>query len=72
MQLLTHCETLRLLQAVVFFASRTQHCGKIKLFKLLYVLDFEHFRQTGKTSVLTWPAWCTSLKRRSWITTAKP
>ena len=39
----------RLINAIVFFAENTQFCGKIKLFKLLYLLDFEHFRQTGKS-----------------------
>ena len=39
----------RLINAVVFFAENVQYCGKIKLFKLLYLLDFEHFRQTGKS-----------------------
>jgi uncharacterized phage-associated protein len=39
----------RLINAVVFFAQNTKYCGKIKLFKLLYLLDFEHFRQTGKS-----------------------
>jgi uncharacterized phage-associated protein len=51
-------ERQRLIQAVVFFASRTQHCGKIKLFKLLYFFDFEHFRQTGKSATgLDYQAW---------------
>jgi uncharacterized phage-associated protein len=39
----------RLINAIVFFAENTLHCGKIKLFKLLYLLDFEHFRKTGKS-----------------------
>lgn len=39
----------RLINTVVFFAENTRFCGKIKLFKLLYLLDFEHFRQTGKS-----------------------
>lgn len=39
----------RLRNAIVFFAKNTESCGKIKLFKLLYMLDFEHFRQTGKS-----------------------
>lgn len=39
----------RLINAVLFFAQNTNYCGKIKLFKLLYLLDFEHFRQTGKS-----------------------
>jgi uncharacterized phage-associated protein len=39
----------RIRNAIVFFAKNTEACGKIKLFKLLYMLDFEHFRQTGKS-----------------------
>lgn len=39
----------RLINAVVFFAEHTRYCGKIKLFKLLYLLDFEHFRKTGRS-----------------------
>ncbi|WP_086381943.1 Panacea domain-containing protein [Caballeronia sordidicola] len=39
----------RLINAVIFFAQNTQFCGKIKLFKLLYLLDFENFRLTGKS-----------------------
>lgn len=58
MPVLTKSERQRLLQAVVFFASHTKHCGKIKLFKLLYLLDFEHFRQTGKSATgLDYQAW---------------
>jgi hypothetical protein len=37
----------KLINAAIFFAKRTRYCGKIKLIKLLYLLDFEHFRQTG-------------------------
>jgi uncharacterized phage-associated protein len=37
----------KLINAAVFFAQNTNYCGKIKLIKLLYLLDFEHFRQTG-------------------------
>jgi uncharacterized phage-associated protein len=58
MPVLTHSERQRLLQAVVYFAGHTQACGKIKLFKLLYLLDFEHFRQTGKSATgLDYQAW---------------
>jgi uncharacterized phage-associated protein len=58
MTTLTPTERNRLVQAVVFFASNTQHCGKIKLFKLLYLFDFEHFRQTGKSATgLDYQAW---------------
>ena len=39
----------KLINAIVFFAKNTKYCGKIKLIKLLYLLDFEHFRQTGRS-----------------------
>jgi uncharacterized phage-associated protein len=39
----------RIRNAVLFFAKNTEACGKIKLFKLLYLLDFEHFKLTGKS-----------------------
>lgn len=39
----------KLINAIVFFAQNTRYCGKIKLIKLLYLLDFEHFRQTGRS-----------------------
>ena len=38
----------KLINAILYFADRTHGLGKIKLFKLLYLLDFEHFRQTGR------------------------
>jgi uncharacterized phage-associated protein len=51
-------EREKLLNAIVFFASNTAHCGKIKLIKLLYLLDFEHFRQTGRSVTgLDYSAW---------------
>lgn len=37
----------KLINVAVYFAANTRFCGKIKLIKLLYLLDFEHFRQTG-------------------------
>lgn len=39
----------KLINAVIYFAQNTAHCGKIKLFKLLYLLDFQHFQETGKS-----------------------
>lgn len=42
-------EREKLINAAVFFAERTNDCGKIKLIKLLYLLDFAHFRQTGRS-----------------------
>ncbi|MGO4704074.1 Panacea domain-containing protein [Dyella sp. 2RAB6] len=48
----------KLINAMVFFAKNTRHCGKIKLFKLLYLLDFEHFAQTGRAVTgLSYQAW---------------
>jgi len=35
-----------LINAAIFFASNARHYGKIKL---LYLLDFEHHRQTGRS-----------------------
>jgi hypothetical protein len=37
----------KLINAIVFFAHNMQHLNKVKLFKLLYLLDFEHFGLTG-------------------------
>jgi uncharacterized phage-associated protein len=39
----------KLIQTIVYFAHNVKYCGKIKLIKLLYLLDFEHFRQTGRS-----------------------
>ena len=48
----------KLTNAVVYFASSTRHCGKVKLFKLLYLLDFTHFRETGRSVTgLDYRAW---------------
>lgn len=46
--LITH-EREKLIQAIIFFVNNTRHCHKIKLFKLLYFLDFEHFKDTGRS-----------------------
>lgn len=49
----------KLLQAIVYFAAKTTGCGKVKLFKLLYLLDFAHFRETGRSvtgmDYVAWP-----------------
>ena len=48
----------KLINAIVFFAANTQHCGKVTLFKLLYLLDFAHFRETGRSVTgLDYRAW---------------
>ena len=46
--IITHSRE-KLINAVLFFAKKTNFCGKTKLMKLLYFLDFMHFKQTGKT-----------------------
>jgi len=38
----------KLLHSIVYFIEHTNHCYKLKLFKLLYFLDFEHYRLTGR------------------------
>jgi uncharacterized phage-associated protein len=39
----------KLINAIIYFAKQTKHCGKTKLLKLLYFLDFYHFKQTAKS-----------------------
>lgn len=41
----------KLLNAVLFFSQKTLFCNKTKLLKLLYHLDFIHFKQTGYPSI---------------------
>jgi len=52
-------EREKLCQAVLYFAHNTRKLGKTKLFKLLYFLDFEHYKLTGRsvtgTSYNAWP-----------------
>ena len=48
----------KLLNALVYFSKNTRFCGKTKLFKLLYFLDFIHFRETGRSITgLNYYAW---------------
>ncbi len=41
----------KLLNAVLFFAKKTKHLSTTKLAKLLYFLDFDHFKQAGYPSI---------------------
>jgi len=41
----------KLLSAILFFAKNTKHVNLTKLSKLLYFLDFTHFKQTGYPSI---------------------
>jgi uncharacterized phage-associated protein len=48
----------KLLQAINYFVRNTRKCGNVKLFKLLYFLDFEHYKATGRSVTgLTYSAW---------------
>lgn len=39
----------RLIQSIVFFARKAAPCPKLKLMKLLWLADWNHFKQTGQT-----------------------
>ncbi len=39
----------KLINAIIYFANRTKYCGKTKILKLLYFLNFTHFKQTSKS-----------------------
>jgi uncharacterized phage-associated protein len=41
----------KLLNATLYFAKNTKHVNLTKLSKLLYFLDFTHFKQTGYPSI---------------------
>lgn len=48
----------KLLNAVLFFARNTKRPNLTKMLKLLYFLDFTHFKQTGYPSIsLDYYAW---------------
>lgn len=46
--LITH-EREKLINAIIFFSKNTMQCGITKLMKLLFLLDFEHFKLTGRS-----------------------
>jgi uncharacterized phage-associated protein len=37
----------KLIHSIIYFLENTKYCFKTKLFKLLYLLDFVHFKQTA-------------------------
>jgi uncharacterized phage-associated protein len=48
----------KLVHAIVFFTKNTEGCKKLKLFKLLFLFDFQIFRETGKPATgLDYFAW---------------
>lgn len=55
--IVTH-EREKLINAILFFSKRVRYLGKTKLFKLLYFLDFEHYKQKGRAVTgLEYYAW---------------
>lgn len=55
--LITH-EREKLINTLIYFSQNTKFCGKVKLFKLLYFLDFEHYKVTGRSVTgLQYSAW---------------
>ena len=46
--IITH-DREKLLNTLAYFINNTSWYGKTKLFKLLYFLDFEHFKETGRS-----------------------
>jgi uncharacterized phage-associated protein len=46
---LVPCRTGRTTNVILYFATHTQKCTKSKLMHLLYLLDFEHFKATGRS-----------------------
>src|SRR5271154_6258781 len=39
----------KILSLIAFFTKNTKNCGKTKLAKLLFFVDWEHLKKTGKT-----------------------
>ncbi len=44
----------KLTNAVIYFISHTNNCGKLKLYKLLSILDFRHFNETGRSVTIVY------------------
>ena len=56
--MLINHEREKLIQVIIYFAKNTRFCGKIKLIKLLYFLDFEYYKATGRSVTgLKYSAW---------------
>lgn len=46
--LITH-EREKLLNAIIYFSKNTKYLVKTKLYKLLYFLDFDHYKEIGRS-----------------------
>lgn len=48
----------KILNAILYFAKNVKYPSKVKIFKLLYFLDFIHFKETGQSVTnLDYYAW---------------
>ena len=47
--MIANYEREKLINTILYFVKNTEHCGILKLFKLLYFLDFEHYKKTGRS-----------------------
>lgn len=47
--MITNYDREKLINVIIYFSQKTKFCGITKLFKLLYFLDFEHFKDTGRS-----------------------
>jgi uncharacterized phage-associated protein len=48
----------KILNAILYFAKKVKYPSKVKMFKLLYFLDFIHFKETGQSVTnLDYYAW---------------
>ena len=57
-KMLANYDREKLINAILFFCGHTKYCGITKLFKLLYFLDFEHYKQIGRSVTgLDYYAW---------------
>ena len=48
-EMIANHDRAKLVNAIVYFGQHTKKCGMTKLFKLLYFLDFEHYKKTGRS-----------------------
>lgn len=54
----TNRQREKLVNAALYFALNTEKFGLVKLFKLLYFLDFEHYKDIGRSVTgLEYEAW---------------
>ncbi|MBF0553919.1 MAG: SocA family protein [Nitrospirae bacterium] len=47
--MLINHDRAKIVNAIIYFSKNTKFCGKTKLYKLMYYLDFLHFKETGRS-----------------------